>query len=276
MSWSKIKFLYDTMLDDSGGVVYASTTDTSGDYDPNYIYNMLEVNRWKAGDSRDPCYIVFDAGSGNAKSADSIAMLGHNLNSIGATISLQYTSATALADGTYLADGSILGDGAGSYTDAFTPFQPSSDRAFFKEFTDPGQFRYWRVKITGHTGVPEIAVCIWGKKTELDYATAGFDPHSQKAKADVNITQGGFVAGIHTKYIEREMTLKFHDADSSLYNRIKTWWENNGLKQFFVIWEDTGHPDDVFLMRPDGSFNNPLIQGGLYRDITIKLTGRRE
>jgi hypothetical protein len=47
------------------------------------------------------------------------------------------------------------------------------------------------------------------------------------------------------------------------------------MKQFYVAWETANNPDDIFLMRSDGDFNNPLTNGGAYRDITINLKGRK-
>lgn len=122
----------------------------------------------------------------------------------------------------------------------------------------------------------QLAVCFWGEKTELDYASRSFDPNAQKTNANVNITQGGYVSGIHTKHTERQLRLAFSDADSTLYDKIKAWNDDNGLKNFFVAWEDTEHGDDVFLMRSTTNFNNPLTRGGLFRNISINLRGRAE
>jgi hypothetical protein len=121
-----------------------------------------------------------------------------------------------------------------------------------------------------------MAICIWGDKTELDYATASYDPYAQNVKANVGLSQGGYVTGIHEKYTERSLALRFADADSTLYDKVKSWWDTSGLKNFFVAWETANNPTDVFLMRPDPKFNNPLTNGGAYRNITINLKGRKE
>ena len=69
--------------------------------------------------------------------------------------------------------------------------------------------------------------------------------------------------------------VKFKEGDSTLYGKVSDWIDRNGMKQFFVAWENANNPDDVFLMRPDGRYNNQLTNGGLYRDITINLKGRK-
>lgn len=254
--WNKIKFYCDTMLGSTGSTLTATST-ASGDYSVNYLYNMLETNMWKAADATSPQYISLHVP--NSKKPNYLAIIGHNLCAIGATIVLQRSPDNA------------------TYTDAFTAFAPAADTVILKEFTAPvSAYDYWRLKITGQTISPYMAICIWGEVTELDYATASFDPHEQDVKANVNLSQGGYVAGIHTQYTERSMTLKFDDADVTLYGKIKTWWETSGLKNFFMAWENANTPGDVFLMRPDMKFSNPLKNGGLYRDITINLKGRKE
>lgn len=282
-TWAKVKIYYDNLLGQEGTELTPDST-ASGDYSADYLYNMLETNMWKAGADTDPQYITLDTGTGDARaSADYLIIYGHNLGKISACAVLQYSD-----DGT-------------SYSDAFTPEMLRSDKAYLKEFTKAGPHRYWRLKITGHKAEPEISICSFGASTELDYASSSFDPNGQESKANVNLSYGGVVTGIHTLYTERSLSLKFDDvnvkaksyladgsyrADGSLtasgtefvslYEKIKHWWENSGMKNFFVGWETAGNPGEVFLMRPDGSFKNPLKSGGAYRDIVLKLKGRKE
>src|SRR3990172_5344111 len=200
MTWAKPKIYYDTMLGSFGSALTASSI-AAGDYSVNYLYNWIEVNSWKAANATAPMYITYDAGAGNTKQADYLAILGHNLNTIGATIVLQYSTDNFAAD----------------INDVFTAFAPSAGTVILKEFTAVTK-RYWRLKITGTlSAAPYMTLCVSGSKIELDYATASFDPYQQEVKATTNITQGGYVAGIHTQYTERKLDLKFNDADSTLY-----------------------------------------------------------
>ncbi|MCK4738902.1 MAG: hypothetical protein KAT46_03040 [Deltaproteobacteria bacterium] len=192
--------------------------------------------------------------------ADYMAIIGHNLNTTEATITLQYSADNFSTD----------------INDVFSEAL-SVDTAYLKEFTSPGAKRFWRLKIAGHGLVPPfISLCVWGLKTELDYATASFDPNAQSVKANVNISQGGVVTGLHEKYTERSLALRFTDAESDICTKVKSWWEDHGIKNLFVAWETANHPTEIYLLRPDLSFNNPLTNGGLYRDISINLTGRKE
>lgn len=193
--------------------------------------------------------------------ADYLAVIGHNLYTAGASIYLEYS------------------DDNVNWTEAWSD-TPAADTVMLDEFASPGLHRRWRVRLykspNNFNAPPYMAICVWGLKTELDYASLGFDPHGQEAKANINVTQGGYVSGIHTRYTERQMTLSFQDADSALYDKIKTWWEKHGPRNLFVAWETTNNPSDVWLMRPDARFDNPLVAGGLYRDITVRLRGRKE
>ncbi len=260
--WAKIKFFWDTMLGSSGSTLTATNTDTSGDYDVGYIHNMLETNSWQASSATTPIYITCDAGAGNTRDADFLAIIGHNLSTAGATITLQY---------------SATGAWAGEEIDAFTAEAVAADTVYLKEFTAPGAKRYWRLKITGTlSGAPNLSICIWGEKTELDYATASFDPHAEFVRAKVNLSQGGFVTGIHSSYSERELTLSFSQADQALYAKVRSWWEGSGLNNFFLAWDTANNPSEVWLMRPNTNFFNPLTNGGALRNISVSLRGRKE
>lgn len=143
-------------------------------------------------------------------------------------------------------------------------------------------YRYWRFKIAEKDGgaalspVPYLSVCIWGNKTELDYASASFDPHGQDIKATAVISQGGYITGIYRTHTERRVEFAIDDADAALYAKVKDWIDTHGPNQLFVAWETANSPDEVFLMRPDLSIRNPLVIGGARRDIRMAFTGRKE
>lgn len=256
--WQKVKFYWQTMLGSVGSTLTASST-ASG-YDVKNVYNMLERDMWKAGSVTPPQTITYDAGAGNAMEADYMAVLNHNVKTIGASIYLEYSD-----NGTSWSE-------AGSDT-------PADDGLILAEFANPGPHRYWRMRLfrspDPFTELPYIGICIWGLRTELDYVSAGFDPYEEEIKANVTRSDTGYVLGVHDRYRERRMTLRFEDADDSLYQKIKDWWDGSGLKNFFVAWERGNRPDDIFLMMPEPRFNNPFKITGR-RDITISLTGRRE
>ena len=189
---------------------------------------------------------------------DYIVIHGHNLGTIGATYTFQYSY-----------------DGFnGDINNAFTGVVASNDNTILHEFTQDSNSN-WRLKIENATAVPEIAIMYFGETVELDYATNSYDPNAEDDKAVVNESQTGFVTGIYDKYIKRAMNLIFTDADSTLYNKLVAWHDEVGRENFVVAWDTGEHSTEVFLMRHVGQFNNPLVRGGNYRNTSIKLVGRK-
>ena len=208
----------------------------------------------------DDCSWKVDSASAEA---DYMVLYGHNLNTIGATAVLQYSTDNFVSD----------------VNDVFTPEAPTADTAYLKTFSNPGLHRYWRLKITGTlSAAPFLRISAWGLQTELDFASVSFDPNQQDTNANINETQGLFLAGIHVKSIQRRLSIRFTNKAPVLYDKIETWHESHGLKQFFIAWELGNNPSDVWLMRSAPRFNNPLRSTGdnSRRDITLNLTGRKE
>lgn len=263
--WAQIKFFWDTMLNNAGATLVATSTEDSGNFNVDYLANFLEINLWQAEEIGivDPQYITLDLGASNDADADYLAILGHNLNTVGATITLQWS----------------IDNFAGDINDAFVGFAPSANTVILKEFTVSGAKRYWRLKIEGHGSlVPFMAICVWGEKTVLDFGRVAYDPYAQDIKGNSNVSQGGFNSAFHEKYIERTMRIGFPRAPIALYDKIRTWIENHGMQNLFVAWETANNPNDVFLMRPSNVSDNPFNAEGTNtrRNVSIELRGRKE
>jgi hypothetical protein len=257
--WAKLKIFYKTALGSIGSTLVASTTETDNDYDVSYLHNFKESDFWKSNDTAVPMYITLNAGI--PVSVDYLAILGHNLNTIGATITLQYSIDNFAAD----------------INDIFVAEAPTADTVYLKEF-DTQSKQYWRLKITGSlSAVPYMAICVWGESTELDYSSTPFDPDSRDKKATVNLSHGGYVTGVHEKYTERSLTLTFDDAIAALYTKIDDLYTNHGFKNFFIAPDLTNSPTKIYLMYMSDKFDAPYTANGLYRSITVmKLKGRQE
>lgn len=252
MSWSPIEIYYAHSLT---GLV--ATSEVSG-YPVANILNRIDGNCWKAT-SNAMQYITFDAGAGNTYSPDYDLIFNHNLGTAGATISLQYSTDNFASD----------------VHDIYTPFVPANNKAILKLFTTQAK-RYWRRKISGASVAPWIALSQWGPRTVLDYADA-INPHDLENKAVVNVGDTGIVQGIHDKFTEYALLVRFLDADSTLLSKVQAWESAVGLGLFGMRWEPGDHSADIRLMRrKDGKFSAPLKEGGAYTDITMNLIGRKE
>jgi hypothetical protein len=251
MAWSKITFYYKHGLKSTG----LSATTEDANYPVSNIIDGLDSTPWK-GTSTAAHYITFDAGAGQSLTCDYLALSGDNL--AGATVGLQFSNDNFSAD----------------IRDAFTAFARSGSDPIVKEFASLSG-RYSRVTISGLTANPQITMAWWGQLTELDFADGKLDPYGEEFKGNINVTETGYLAGVHVKHYERQIDLAFEDADDALYQKIKDWWYTTGMMCFFMAWEKTGHSSDIWVVRPEKKFNNPLTNGGAYRDIKISLRGRR-
>lgn len=250
--WSKVKFYYQKAL--SG----LTATSTAAGYSVQNLYNMLESTLWKATSSADQ-EIVFDAGSGQTYTADYLAIANHNLKDVGATIALQFSDDNFVSD----------------IRNVFTPYAAGSNKALVKEGTSQTG-RYSKVKLSGMTGIPFMAICIWGPLTEIGVAQTSFDPNAQNNKASVNISSTGHLLGIHATYIERTMALIFNYLTPATYAKLNLWWETSGMGNFFIAWNLSEDATAVYLMRPSNTFKSPHQADGQRRQVTINLTGRKE
>lgn len=255
---TELKFFYQNMLQSTLGTVIATSTST-GAYAIDNIHNMLEVNGWK-GTSSATQNIDFDAGVGNSFDMNYIAILGHNLS--GSTVSVIHSTSTAY---------STAGTTAGTALSTVVP----ANTVFMREFTAPGARRFTRIQISGMTTAPFVNIVSLGTVSTIAFIQPPFDPHSQRTIKNTNITQNGFVAGIHTKFTERNITLGFGGVSTALYSIFNAWHENSGMKNFFMAWDTTNDSSAVYLVRPDGNFNNP-INVDKFRNVTINLKGRKE
>lgn len=258
-TWVAIKLFYATMLGSTGSALTTSEAAATGDYDVDYIYNMLEVGSILTANANDQ-HIEYDAGVGNSETADYLVILGHNLLTADALVSLEYSDA---------------GTWTGEETVVVAPFTPTSDGVVLKEFTKTTAHRYWRVLMTSLSEAPNITLCIWGNKTELGFARSSYDPKGFEEQVSRNITTGGVTAGIHEAYTEREFSISLTKMDDAKYQELLTWRETSGAQQVIVAWETANNPDDAFLVYPVGKFDCPFTDGGLYRRTTLNFRGRK-
>ena len=192
-----LRFYWDTMLGSTGSTFVATSTSTSVGFALTNVFNWLEVNSWKASSSATQ-NLTFDSGVGNSHDADYVAVMGHNLNTIGATLKLQYSTDNFVGSITTVVD-----------------FTPTDDKLFLREFTAPGAQRYWRAIIEGGSTSPAMAICVWGTKSTIAFINPPFDPYGQEIKADMGVSQSGFVTGVHNKFTERQIQISLNEVNST-------------------------------------------------------------
>ena len=151
-----------------------------------------------------------------------------------------------------------------------------NNNSFLKEF-NLIYSRYWRIKLTNLSVAPYMAMAYWGKKTELDYLTAAFDPHAEEEEANLNESESGVLLGDHIKHIKKEIPVTISDANDALYQKVKGWKDGAGLRNAIFAWNKTDYSSDIWVMRRKvGSFKAPFTKRGVYRNISFTLIGVKE
>ena len=162
-------------------------------------------------------------------SADYLLISGHNLNTVGAKITLQYSSDNFAAD----------------INDAIV-YVPKDDKTIVLEF-DKIEARYTRLKIEDATAAPYMALAYWGDKMELKYATASFDPHGEREHVNQNVSQTGVLLGDYEDYIEWDLKISIASVitDGPHDRALQDWKRTVGRLPFGVAWEKTSHVSDI-------------------------------
>lgn len=123
-----------------------TATGTASGYDVENILDEKTFTYWKAAASGTN---NLTADFGSAVAADTLAICGHNLKTVSATIYVEHSSDNS------------------SWTTAAT-LTPGSDKALMITFTGATK-RYWRLRIVNSSGQPMIAVMYLGSKMQFEY-----------------------------------------------------------------------------------------------------------
>jgi F5/8 type C domain len=174
---------------------------------------------------------------GSQKSFDSFAIFGHDLNTQGAAnIKLEGSNNDA------------------DWDDIVTAFTPSTDKPFYKSFNSVS-YQYARFSIpSGYTSPPSIGTIFIGPKMQMPkWSARPFNPYALTKVTTSTKSHTGQHTETTEKYSYRTISLKFKDLT-------KTWFEANILPfendhiplQFGFVWDETNHPNDVFLVKKKG------------------------
>jgi hypothetical protein len=219
--------LYDNRFNDGTPV----PTDTETGYDVNNIKDLRAYTFWLA-DSNGNKTIYVNCGS--AKSADAMGIIGHNLFTCGATISVESSP-----------------DGA-AWTTRLAGFTVTDNKAILKTFTT-ASLQWWRISLTGCSVAPYMAVCMIGVRLTFPVEPeAGFDPYGEGIEADTGVSVAGNLLGSTILYHPVEIAPNFTVVTRTwVSGDYKTFWDAHGklLKPFFWGWDLTTYPAHVLYLR---------------------------
>ena len=176
------RIYYDNRLLD--GNLVASTT-TAGTHVDN-LTDWRSFTWWRP--TTLPATVTVDCGS--ARSADSLVVYGHDLFTRSGTIEVRGSTDNFAASDVLVHS-----------------YAPPSDAPFARSFTAVS-YRYWRVRITGSTPTPQLAIVAIGAAFDLDgYLSLDFDPIGRSAVGRVNRNEQGQPLGRVVDYVEQQQTI---------------------------------------------------------------------
>lgn len=206
--------------------------DTATGYDIVSIRDLRTFKSWKAANTTTPKY--FKVNCGSAKTADTVAILSHNLGTISADFTIQYST-----DDT-------------NWSDAFSAIDPANDLAIMKLFTSQSK-QYWRGKINGTiSDKPFMGEVLLGARLEFPKFPSGkgsFSPVEEEPKRESNISSGGNLLGVVTKYKELDMSVEFRNIDPAwVIQNFEPFWDNYACdgKPFVYAWNLDLDPTGIY------------------------------
>jgi len=218
--------------------VFDLGTPTATSEDSSYpVENAFDLRPYKYFKPTAAGTVRLRVDAGSAVSVDSLALMGHNLKTASASVSVE---------------GSATGAWGGEEVTVLTSFNPSSDKALYKKITS-ASYRYWQVTITTASVIPFIAVLVLGVRLTFERFIKGeFNPRPEGMRSMSNFNEtGGQLLGRVNKARGLKFTLSFQYLTSSwVDNTFLPAWDNyiSTGNPLFLIWDPGNHPDEVYFV----------------------------
>jgi hypothetical protein len=257
--------LYENRFEDSTSLT-ASDTDTG--FAVSNITDWRTYTLWKAN-STGTHTITIDT-EDTAASADTLGIIGHNLGSIGSTVSIQVSTNSSFDTETTVAS-------------AINP--TSDDRLIYEEFVTTAVGRYWKMTINApSTPFAKMGVAVLGNRMQFpDEPRSPVVPSRTGIVADTRRSQQGNILGNVIKYKPVTNQYTFPASETStgfLLGDYETFWDIHGseLKPFFFALDSSNLPADIYFTQlTEGSqFQITRQTLSLTGEWSISMTGIKE
>ena len=255
--------LYDSFLTDSTTTI--TDLGTESGYAIANIKDLKAYTFWKSNQTAAAINIDIDTGAGTEGNADHIAIVSHNLYTLGATIRI-------------FADAAVIGT-----TEVLAATTPTEDTVTYLPFTAPGVKRYWRVTIN-HAALPfaakPFAACIQlGLKTTLpEYLAPSFDPFFKGVEIRGSRSETGHYLGGVSRGQRHRGNITFGDAGAaraSFTSDLNAFIDNHALlRKPFIFILDSGDSDfdsGRYVRVTDGGSIDRMAVGGSWTRLTFSL-----
>lgn len=223
-----------------------------------------------AYDWRGDDILLFDSGTthtltvdyGSAVSVDVFCLAYHNLGTLGATVTIRYSTDN------FAADDNVL-----------VTLSPSDDRVIFKPMTSTLK-RYWRIQIAlGAAGQPYIGQALLGEMLELSHGPVDGDESVYDSHMDEiinNTAQNGNFLGRSVIYQGVEGAIPFRFMQSTyLRGDYRAFITHARNKPFFYSWRPTLYDEEAVICWTKGRVPTPKATNTLYYETVIPIEGRK-
>lgn len=216
------------------------------------------ITSWQGGFAVSTGEVVYDLGS--VRAARMLAIARHNLGSVGATLTAQYS-----ATGT-----------AGPWT-TFASITPPDDSPAGVLVTEVSA-RYWRITITGHTGaayVGDLTVApVWllPAGMPVDWTPPGYN---RQGKVLANIARSGTdLAGLSIEEGAAEADITMDVVNASWFaSNWKALFAHLTSSPLYFCWDTSQLPAEMMFCWLRQVPQAPLKVAGMYQSTSILVEG---
>jgi hypothetical protein len=250
--------MYESMLNDCT----PTATSTATDYNVLNLRDLRLYMYWMATSAATQ-YITCPLAS--AQTANCLVIIGHNLATVGATISVEYSSDNFAAD----------------INTALSGFTVTTDKVIMRTFTQQSA-EYWRLKLTGMSAAPYMAILMIDNMLQFPYPEdAPYTPFKDRIKGETQRSRRGHHLGSAVDYQGIQITANFSNLSRTfIFDTYRPFWDYyaSQLKPFFYAADIGTFPDLVFFVKvpDDETFGPPMSKSELVDRITLNMEGLKE
>jgi hypothetical protein len=200
-------------------------------------------------------YLTVDCGS--PSSADCLAVIGHNLYTAGALVSVEYS------------------ENGVDWRGVIAPFAPVSDKAFLRTFLLL-QAQWWRLKIVTDSVAPRLAVAMIGSRVEFQFPPDPGTPMTVSVVEESKDSVTGNPLGSVVHFSPIEVKTQFSTVDRSWVETVyRPFWMTYGRLRKWFFWArdvDT-YPEEILFVRDQGNYDPSVSVLSYYDALKLDLKG---
>lgn len=237
----------------TSGVTVATSSDQTG-FEKENAYDWKSYTWWKPSAAGANW---LRASFGAAKSADYMAISGHNIGTLGATVKCQYST-----------------NGGSTWNDIGGTIAPADDNVIFVVF-DSTSAADWRIYTDSACTIGVVSI---GETTELPVGMGvGFNipTMAQNDKFNTSVSEGGEHIGNSLRRQNLSFTISLNLVDPAW---IRSTWQDfidhARLYPFFFSWDSENHSDEAVYCWVNKAIAKPSYISPVRGKVSLNVEGR--